>query len=97
MSYVPATTVKNGVTLKLADVEWQVTGTDLVGEVLTPSSFQAIATYTGKANMMNGKMGAMGVGLAKGLNASGEEAWYCVQLFLYDGQTVTWVDEPVLN
>lgn len=50
-----------------------------------------------KANMMNGKMGAMGVGLAKGLNASGEEAWYCVQLFLYDGQSVTWVDEPVLN
>lgn len=49
MSYVPATTIKNGVTLKLADVEWQVTGTDLVGEVLTPSSFQAIATYTGKS------------------------------------------------
>lgn len=49
MSYVPATTVKNGVTLKLADVEWQVTGTDLVGEVLIPSSFQAIATYTGKS------------------------------------------------
>ena len=31
MSYVPATTVKNGVTLSLADVDWQVTGTDLVG------------------------------------------------------------------
>ena len=49
MSYVPATTVKNGVTLKLADVNWQVTGTDLVGEVLAPSSYQATATYTGKS------------------------------------------------
>ena len=49
MSYVPATTVKNGVTLSLADVDWQVTGTDLVGEVLAPSSYQAVATYSGKA------------------------------------------------
>lgn len=32
MSYVPATTIKNGRTLSLANVEWQVTGTDLVGE-----------------------------------------------------------------
>ena len=49
MSYVPATTVKNGVTLSLADVDCQVTGTDLVGEVLAPSSYQAVATYSGKA------------------------------------------------
>lgn len=49
MSYVPATAVKNGVTLNLSDVDWQVTGTDLVGEVLAPSSYQAVATYTGKA------------------------------------------------
>ena len=34
MSYVPATTVKNGKTLSLANVEWQVTGTALVGEAL---------------------------------------------------------------
>ena len=46
MSYVPATTVKNGRTLSLAGVEWQVTGTDLVGETLSPSSWQAVATYT---------------------------------------------------
>ena len=49
MSYVPATTVKDGVTLNLAGVDWQVTGTDLVGEVLSPSSWQAVATYSGKA------------------------------------------------
>lgn len=49
MSYVPATTVKNGVTLNLANVDWQVIGTDLVGDVLAPSSYQAVATYTGKS------------------------------------------------
>ncbi|MCI9376207.1 MAG: hypothetical protein HFF85_07400 [Oscillibacter sp.] len=46
MSYVPATTVKNGMTLKLSNVTWQVTGTDLVGDTLAPASYQAIATYS---------------------------------------------------
>lgn len=49
MSYVPATTVKNGITLNLTNVDWQVIGTDLVGETLMPSSYQAVATYTGKS------------------------------------------------
>lgn len=49
MSYVPATTVKNGKTLTLANVEWQVLGTALVGESLTPSQYQAIATYSGSS------------------------------------------------
>ena len=46
MSYIPATTVKNGKTLSLVNVEWQVTGTDLVGEALLPSRYQAVATYS---------------------------------------------------
>lgn len=46
MSYVPATTVKNGRTLNLVNVEWQTIGTDLVGDALAPSSYQAIATYS---------------------------------------------------
>ncbi len=49
MSYVPATTLKDGITLNLDGVDWQITGTDLVGEVLSPSSWQAVATYSGKA------------------------------------------------
>jgi len=49
MSYVPVTTVKKGITLSLANVDWQVIGTDLVGETLAPSSYQAVATYTGKS------------------------------------------------
>lgn len=46
MSYVPATTVKDGMTLKLSNVTWQVVGTDLVGDTLAPSSYQAVATYS---------------------------------------------------
>ena len=50
MSYVPATTVKNGKTLSLANVDWQVTGTALVGESLVPSQFQAVATYSANSS-----------------------------------------------
>lgn len=50
MSYVPATTVKNGKTLSLVSVEWQVTGTDLVGEALVPSRYQAVATYSASSS-----------------------------------------------
>ena len=46
MSYVPATTVKNGMTLKLSSVSWQIVGTDLVGDALAPASYQAVATYS---------------------------------------------------
>ncbi len=49
MSYVPATTVKNGVTLSLSGVDWQIVGTDLVGDTLAPASYQAVATYSGKS------------------------------------------------
>lgn len=50
MSYVPATTVKNGKTLTLANVEWQVTGTALVGEALVPAQYQAVATYSASSS-----------------------------------------------
>lgn len=50
MSYVPATTVKNGKTLSLANVEWQVTGTALVGEALVPAQYQAVATYSASSS-----------------------------------------------
>jgi len=47
MSYVPATATKDGLTLKLSNVDWQVIGTDVVGDSLAPTSYQAVATYTG--------------------------------------------------
>jgi hypothetical protein len=48
MSYVPATTVKDGVTLNLSGVDWQIIGTDVVGNSLAPATYQAVASYSGK-------------------------------------------------
>lgn len=50
LSYVPATTVKDGVTLNLAGVDWQVQGTALVDDVLVPAQYKAVATYSAKAS-----------------------------------------------
>lgn len=46
-------------------------------------------------NILNRRLSEVGIGLARGVNTSGEESWYCVQFFLYDGRSVTWVDEPI--
>lgn len=35
-----------------------------------------------------------GVGLSRGVNDSGEACWYCVQLFLWNGYSISWVDTP---
>lgn len=43
------------------------------------------------ANMLSTKANAIGVGIAKGVNDSGKDAWYCVQEFLYNGYTITQV------
>jgi uncharacterized protein YkwD len=34
-------------------------------------------------NMVNPKLSEIGVGLARGVNGTGDPCWYCVQLFLY--------------
>ena len=46
-------------------------------------------------NMLNSRVSEIGVGLARGVNASGQDSWYCVQLFLYNGYEITWIDEPI--
>lgn len=48
-------------------------------------------------NIRNERLNAIGVGVAKGVNAAGEESWYCVQLFLYDGCVISQVDTPIMN
>ena len=45
-------------------------------------------------NMVNPRLSEIGVGLARGVNDTGDPCWYCVQLFLYDGCSVTRVDTP---
>ena len=47
MAYVPKTVQKNGVTLQLEGVEWQVTRTDPTDGGLVPTLYTAIASYTG--------------------------------------------------
>lgn len=46
-------------------------------------------------NIRNERLNAIGVGIAKGINADGEESWYCVQLFLYGGYVISQVDTPI--
>lgn len=45
-------------------------------------------------NLLEKNYAETGVGLARGVNANGDECWYCVQLFLWNGYTVGWVDAP---
>ena len=59
---------------------------------------QAVADWSTSAthnkNMLNPKLSEIGIGLARGVNDNGNPCWYCVQLFLYDGYSVSWVDTP---
>ena len=48
-------------------------------------------------NMVNPKLSEIGVGLARGVNNTGDPCWYCVQLFLYDGCSVTRVDTTAMK
>ena len=47
MSYIPSSTVKDGVTLALQDVDWQVQSSELVEDMLVPSTYKAVASYAG--------------------------------------------------
>jgi len=49
MSRIPATTVKDGVTINLSSVDWQVQGTSQVDGFLMPTLYKAIAHYSGTA------------------------------------------------
>ena len=48
-------------------------------------------------NLLEKDYAEIGVGLARGVNDRGEDCWYCVQLFLWDGCTISWVDEPAVR
>ena len=45
-------------------------------------------------NLLEKNYAETGVGLAGGVNDNGEACWYCVQLFLWNGYAVEWVDAP---
>ena len=50
-----------------------------------------------RKNMLNQNVSAIGVGIAKGVMDEDVDCYYCVQLFIYDGYTITWVDNPILQ
>ncbi len=50
MAYVPQAVTKDGKTLQLVGVDWQVQSTALVDDLLVPSSYKAVAQYSGKAS-----------------------------------------------
>lgn len=50
MAYVAETTTKDGKTLPLVGVDWQVQATTLVDDVLVPSKYMAVATYADKTS-----------------------------------------------
>ena len=45
-------------------------------------------------NMTDAAYSMIGVGLARGTDGSGMECWYCVQLFLWNGYDIGWIDTP---
>ena len=47
MSYIPANMTKDGVTLSLQSVDWQAQESELVEDMLIPSSYKAVASYAG--------------------------------------------------
>ena len=49
-SYIPRTTVKNGVTLDLQNIDWSVQSTALSDDVLVPSQYMATATYSANSS-----------------------------------------------
>lgn len=48
-------------------------------------------------NMTNGSYATIGVGLARGTDTNGLECWYCVQLFLRNGYSISAVDKPAIK
>ena len=45
-------------------------------------------------NLIEKNYAETGVGLARGVNNNSDACWYCVQLVLWNGDTVGWVDTP---
>jgi hypothetical protein len=85
--YIPQTTVKDGRTLTLSDVSWSVQGSGASGDVYVPTTYVAVATYSGSAS------GKTADGYVTTATYSGEVATSGVKSIVY---TVTYYGEPVV-
>ena len=88
MSYVPETTTKDGRTLQLSALEWQVQATTLVDDQLVPSVYKAVATYSAKANS------SVATGYITTASYSGKVSCNELAKITY---TVTYTGTPVLK
>lgn len=87
-SYVPTTTVKNGSTLKLSNITWEVMGTGLADDTLVPTSFTATATYTATGSR------SVATGYVTTANYVGEVTAEGIKSVEY---TVTYLGTPVVS
>ena len=85
-SFVPRTTVKNGVTLSLQNIEWSVQSTALADDALVPAQYMAIATYSANASYSAAN------GYITTATYSGEAVSRGIESIEY---TVTYFGEPV--
>jgi hypothetical protein len=86
LSYVPKTTVKNGLTLSLAGVDWSTSGASEADGALVPTRFTATASYTGKG------YGKTADGYVTTAEYSGELKKRGVEAIVY---TVTYIGEEI--
>jgi hypothetical protein len=86
-AYIAKTMQKNGVTLQLESVDWQIMGTTPVDGSLVPNLYNAVATYSGRAT------GSKASGYTATLVYSGEVSreipgWNRVSV-IYRGEPIT--------
>jgi hypothetical protein len=86
ISYVPKTTVKSGLTLSLAGVDWSTSGASEADGALVPTRFTATASYTGKG------YGKTADGYVTTAEYSGELEKHGVEAIVY---TVTYIGEEI--
>jgi len=86
-SFVPRTTVHNGVTLSLQNVEWAVQSSALSGDALVPTQFMAIATYSANTSRR------VADGYTTTATYSGEVVSSGIASIVY---TVTYIGEPIV-
>lgn len=85
-SFIPGTTVKDGLTLTLQNIEWSVQGMALSGDSVVPTRYTAVARYSAGASYWAAD------GYITTASYSGEIVSRGIDAVVY---TVTYVGEPI--
>lgn len=79
--------------MKILLVEDDLEISKLLAEFLQENGYEVFCQYDG-LHVLDCLRENIGVGLARGTDANGLECWYCVQLFLRSGYSISAVDKP---